>query len=913
MLARRVLGWLRTHVAGGVSKGEIGSYAYALEFPVNAGARETEHEGFKMRFLAICASPLWIKRIEIIDLRWRKVAFRGHFAERRANALTTNEQDTCPCGRFRNQDTGFTIRILVSQSGYWFHNQDTGFTIARCVAMSIAAPSQTAPVAERSSLGVEPASTARRSATHRNASHRAAAEPASGARRYFHGMLRPSYQRGDGNPDVSPGCCWCVEEVLKSCVTRHRMTSHTLQPRYRSLFRARTGTKGRGKTGDLRENPPTSAIVRHDSHLRESGSDPAGDRTRFALEEGERANRSAPTAPFQHDKWLQSSGTEPGSAWGGSRGSTMPALKSVLKTSLYYPDVCSVHALFGAFLSKQRSWQYDFLPEKIQACIVLPTVTDLISTGKRKKYSSSHEALKRAFIVRIYVKCTHVIRDLLSAFKTIRALQTQSFSLKNGPRSMSRGCMQRHENTARQLEPCAGAVDECCSIARVAPALFNLKRGGKKIQVGRNIKADSYPRHLGFMEFSPFSGHAVLNHVSGTMEHRALPSSLSELTLNPHLAILSGDRGADGCRRFREVTHPLQVLDERQLWVYPEPTRSRDRLRDCIWRLALALQCTKYTASPLRTSFATSSRPQPPASLARRRQGRFPSCRSRSRHLGRTPTGYPGVRARKGGRRRKSRRDTKYNENTARQCRASHLAAIVQSSLSSSRCSASNFERISRYNLHDTTLLRKRCTPVRRSDEALGVRKERNADLIARQTARGVVATSPPTPPPHGSWFESGSSDSSHSDEGVVTAEVPRPPEGRSHNPTREMEMEQRRNPRAGVSGRSSREPTDQRHRPVRFPRVKTRERTPLGIETAFALVQGERSSRNIYRLFAYFTEHFPPTRILKRKDAFGKYGPFPAVSNYVASFIAVSGNVSALGNGTTVMFWGTERLSCAR
>ncbi|KAJ8880610.1 hypothetical protein PR048_017080 [Dryococelus australis] len=36
-----------------------------------------------------------------------------------------------------------------------------------------------------------------------------------------------------------------------------------------------------GETGDLRENPPTSGIVRHDSHMRKSGSDPAGNRTRF--------------------------------------------------------------------------------------------------------------------------------------------------------------------------------------------------------------------------------------------------------------------------------------------------------------------------------------------------------------------------------------------------------------------------------------------------------------------------------------------------------------------------------------------------------------------------------------------------------------------------------------------------------
>ncbi|KAJ8871246.1 hypothetical protein PR048_027552 [Dryococelus australis] len=36
-----------------------------------------------------------------------------------------------------------------------------------------------------------------------------------------------------------------------------------------------------GETGDPRENPPNSRIVRHDSHMRKSGSDPAGDLTGF--------------------------------------------------------------------------------------------------------------------------------------------------------------------------------------------------------------------------------------------------------------------------------------------------------------------------------------------------------------------------------------------------------------------------------------------------------------------------------------------------------------------------------------------------------------------------------------------------------------------------------------------------------
>ncbi|KAJ8889117.1 hypothetical protein PR048_008611 [Dryococelus australis] len=43
--------------------------------------------------------------------------------------------------------------------------------------------------------------------------------------------------------------------------------------------------KGAGETGDTRENPPTSDIVRHDSHMRKSGN-----RTRFTWVGGEQTN-----------------------------------------------------------------------------------------------------------------------------------------------------------------------------------------------------------------------------------------------------------------------------------------------------------------------------------------------------------------------------------------------------------------------------------------------------------------------------------------------------------------------------------------------------------------------------------------------------------------------------------------------
>ncbi|KAJ8871794.1 hypothetical protein PR048_028134 [Dryococelus australis] len=52
-----------------------------------------------------------------------------------------------------------------------------------------------------------------------------------------------------------------------------------------------------GKTGDPRENPLTSGIIRHDSHMRKSGSGPAGDLTGFTLVGGEQAIRSVTAAP----------------------------------------------------------------------------------------------------------------------------------------------------------------------------------------------------------------------------------------------------------------------------------------------------------------------------------------------------------------------------------------------------------------------------------------------------------------------------------------------------------------------------------------------------------------------------------------------------------------------------------------
>ncbi|KAJ8897864.1 hypothetical protein PR048_003217 [Dryococelus australis] len=80
------------------------------------------------------------------------------------------------------------------------------------------------------------------------------------------------------------------------------------------------GMQGRRKREIPEKTPPTSGIVRHDSHLRKSGSGPAGDSTRFALVGSEQSNRSATAAPSEtgRDQVLRFSLAEersPGVKW----------------------------------------------------------------------------------------------------------------------------------------------------------------------------------------------------------------------------------------------------------------------------------------------------------------------------------------------------------------------------------------------------------------------------------------------------------------------------------------------------------------------------------------------------------------------------------------------------------------------
>ncbi|KAJ8870031.1 hypothetical protein PR048_029042 [Dryococelus australis] len=93
---------------------------------------------------------------------------------------------------------------------------------------------------------------------------------------------------GDGTVDVT---------VVQITRIRIKLRGSTVKPiRVIEVNMERRRNEGAGKTGNPVENPPTNGIVRHDSHLRKSG-DPSGDRARFALVGGKRANRSATVAP----------------------------------------------------------------------------------------------------------------------------------------------------------------------------------------------------------------------------------------------------------------------------------------------------------------------------------------------------------------------------------------------------------------------------------------------------------------------------------------------------------------------------------------------------------------------------------------------------------------------------------------
>ncbi|KAJ8882965.1 hypothetical protein PR048_014804 [Dryococelus australis] len=76
---------------------------------------------------------------------------------------------------------------------------------------------------------------------------------------------------------------------------RLRLARPSVRGRAPDVFRA--GIRRRGEMRDHRENPPTSSIARRNSHVRNSGSDSVGNRTRFALVGSGSSSRCSTAAP----------------------------------------------------------------------------------------------------------------------------------------------------------------------------------------------------------------------------------------------------------------------------------------------------------------------------------------------------------------------------------------------------------------------------------------------------------------------------------------------------------------------------------------------------------------------------------------------------------------------------------------
>ncbi|KAJ8870497.1 hypothetical protein PR048_029520, partial [Dryococelus australis] len=104
----------------------------------------------------------------------------------------------------------------------------------------------------------------------------------------------------------------CCNPILRGGAPPTPPTRHTLvpgeyqdssfTPRSRLSLRSVSGQIRRrnakaGKMGGPRENPPTSAILRHESHVQKSGSGPAENRARFALVAGEWSDHFSTATP----------------------------------------------------------------------------------------------------------------------------------------------------------------------------------------------------------------------------------------------------------------------------------------------------------------------------------------------------------------------------------------------------------------------------------------------------------------------------------------------------------------------------------------------------------------------------------------------------------------------------------------
>ncbi|KAJ8883906.1 hypothetical protein PR048_015761 [Dryococelus australis] len=108
-----------------------------------------------------------------------------------------------------------------------------------------------------------------------------------------------------------PGLCQGLRELAADAAPK-REVSRTRRARagYKPLasyIQSSAGLQERRKMEDPRENPPTSGIVRYDSHVPKSGGDPTRNRTLFALVGGEWSNHHRAPLPSLRNSLVISS------------------------------------------------------------------------------------------------------------------------------------------------------------------------------------------------------------------------------------------------------------------------------------------------------------------------------------------------------------------------------------------------------------------------------------------------------------------------------------------------------------------------------------------------------------------------------------------------------------------------------
>ncbi|KAJ8871411.1 hypothetical protein PR048_027728, partial [Dryococelus australis] len=116
--------------------------------------------------------------------------------------------------------------------------------------------------------------------------------PPSAYRRLKHGLMLDVF--------FNAACILrlCTQKIRKHNATAYLTAAsrplHIPMMAKRGEDEAASECKG-GENGRSPRNPETSGIVRHDSRMRKSGDDPAGNRTRFDLVGGEYSNHNTPT------------------------------------------------------------------------------------------------------------------------------------------------------------------------------------------------------------------------------------------------------------------------------------------------------------------------------------------------------------------------------------------------------------------------------------------------------------------------------------------------------------------------------------------------------------------------------------------------------------------------------------------